>query len=728
MRVFLYYLGVALFSCTQASGQSGCALIIPGIGKSSNLDRFHGSDHLAIPGETCVTYDSVNAAFQIARSKIGLPAPKGKTLTDQDIDNLGNVIVETTRIIAHQYGLPRDAVYNGLPLIDTKKTVINKFCPAYLKNPKCEVKRYREYNGMCNNLENPHWGAALTANRRVLPAAYADGISAPREGVAGPLPSPRLVSAAVHRDLGYHDHAVTVFLTAWGQAIDHDLTLTADSKDRATDEDPVCCDIPPEKSHPSCLPIEIPPNDKFYSLFRKRCHEFARSAASLKYECKLGPRTQLNMVTHPLDANFVYGSNKEASDTLRAFRRGMMKSFPAFKELGLRELLPLRMENPDDGCLRPSPDIFCFSAGDGRVNQQPMLTTIHLLLLREHNRIATELGRLNQHWDDERLFQETRHIIAAIVQHITYSEFLPMVLGREVMTRYNLILEKNGYTKHRYDPSLEPSQLDAFGAAAFRLHTLLPSTVERWNKNHKYHQSRRLSEILRRPFDMYKPGVCDEYMLGMMNQVAQAMDESMTQEVTNHLFQDEDKRWGLDLAAINIQRGRDHGIPSYNAFREYCGLNRARSWDDLIGVFTNETFRAYTALYSHPDDLDLWSAGISEKSRPGSLVGPVFSCIIAKNFYNLKFGDRFWYENQGYPSAFTPDQIREIRKSRLSTLVCDNSDTADTVQVYAMVLPDHDINPRVACKSGVLQRMDLSAWIENPRSPSPSIYPVGSPY
>ena len=57
---------------------------------------------MAIPGETCVTYDSVNAAFQIARSKIGLPAPKGKTLTDQDIDNLGNVIVETTRIIAHQ--------------------------------------------------------------------------------------------------------------------------------------------------------------------------------------------------------------------------------------------------------------------------------------------------------------------------------------------------------------------------------------------------------------------------------------------------------------------------------------------------------------------------------------------------------------------------------------------------------------------------------------------------
>ena len=127
--------------------------------------------------------------------------------------------------------MPRDAIYAGLPLIDTRKTVIDRVCPAYLKKPACSVKRFREFNGMCNNLDNPHWGATLTTFRRLLPPAFADGISDPRVAVSGQeLPTPRYVSAFNHRDLGYHDHAVTVFLPAWGQLIDHDMTLGGESK------------------------------------------------------------------------------------------------------------------------------------------------------------------------------------------------------------------------------------------------------------------------------------------------------------------------------------------------------------------------------------------------------------------------------------------------------------------------------------------------------------------
>jgi hypothetical protein len=79
-------------------------------------------------------------------------------------------------------------------------------------------------------------------------------------------------------------------------------------------------------------------------------------------------------------------------------------------------------------------------------------------------------------------------------------------------------------------------------------------------------------------------------------------------------------------------------------------------------------------------------------------------------FRDLRFGDRFWYENGGWPSAFTLEQIQEIKKVKLSRLVCDNSDKIEEVQVYAMVLPDHDINPRVPCKSAILPRIDLSKW------------------
>ena len=92
------------------------------------------------------------------------------------------------------------------------------------------------------------------------------------------------------------------------------------------------------------------------------------------------------------------------------------------------------------------------------------------------------------------------------------------------------------------------------------------------------------------------------------------------------------------------------------------------------------------------------------------MVGPTFACIIGRQFHNLRYGDRFWYENGGWPSSFTLEQLAEIRRAKLSRILCDNSDELESVQVYAMVLPDHEINPRVPCKSGVLPRIDLTKW------------------
>lgn len=109
-----------------------------------------------------------------------------------------------------------------------------------------------------------------------------------------------------------------------------------------------------------------------------------------------------------------------------------------------------------------------------------------------------------------------------------------------------------------------------------------------------------------------------------------------------------------------MQRGRDHGVPSYNAYRRYCGLSPARHWHDLADVFTNDTLRRYITTYDTPDDIDLWTAGISERPSPGSMVGPVFGCIIGESFRNLRYGDRFWYENGGWPSSFKQGTIIQI--------------------------------------------------------------------
>jgi len=80
--------------------------------------------------------------------------------------------------------------------------------------------------------------------------------------------------------------------------------------------------------------------------------------------------------------------------------------------------------------------------GEIRVNEQLVLTCMHTLMAREHNRIAKALAVINPHWDDEILFQEARRIVIAEIQHVTYNEFLPILLGKDVMEKFGLLLEK----------------------------------------------------------------------------------------------------------------------------------------------------------------------------------------------------------------------------------------------------------------------------------------------
>ena len=85
-----------------------------------------------------------------------------------------------------------------------------------------------------------------------------------------------------------------------------------------------------------------------------------------------------------------------------------------------------------------------------------------------------------------------------------------------------------------YDEKIDPSNANGFATAAYRFgHSLLPSTVERWSHKHKFVGTQKLSELLQQPYDLFKAGWLDQYVMGMVNQVAQAMDEAMTAEVEN---------------------------------------------------------------------------------------------------------------------------------------------------------------------------------------------------
>jgi peroxidase len=247
-----------------------------------------------------------------------------------------------------------------------------------------------------------------------------------------------------------------------------------------------CCNRPLHLKHPYCNEIRIPDDDYFYNLFHVKCIDFVRAFPSPRPGCRLGSRLPFNTLTGVLDGNTVYGVHETFARKLRTGYGGLLRMNPVFSEFGLKDLLPLKLDIPDEGCQRPNKSMFCFEGGEIRVNEQLVLTCMHTLMAREHNRIANGLAQVNPHWDDETIYQEARRITVAIIQHITYNEFLPILLGKEVMEKFGLLLQKENYADV-YDPTVNPAVIDAFAGAAFRFgHSLLPTAIERWSKAHKF--------------------------------------------------------------------------------------------------------------------------------------------------------------------------------------------------------------------------------------------------
>jgi hypothetical protein len=140
-------------------------------------------------------------------------------------------------------------------------------------------------------------------------------------------------------------------------------------------------------------------------------------------------REQVNQASAYIDLSNVYSTTeREGRKVLRDIDGGYMRS-PT--EADGRYML-LRSRDEHDGCNRPrklAEDLFCFKSGDSRVNEFFGLTVMNQVWMREHNRVTDFFIKLNPHWDDERLYQETRRIVIAEMQHVVFNEFLPLLLG-----------------------------------------------------------------------------------------------------------------------------------------------------------------------------------------------------------------------------------------------------------------------------------------------------------
>ena len=237
-------------------------------------------------------------------------------------------------------------------------------------------------------------------------------------------------------------------------------------------------------------------------------------------------------------------------------------------------------------------------------------------------------------------------MVVAEMQAITYREFLPLLLGQGAIPAYS------GYRR-----DVDPSIRNEFATAAFRFgHTMLPGELLILDPLGRptADGSIPLANAFFVPDTFTSIGVAP-LIQGLVHQRAQELDPYVIDDVRDFLFGG-GGTLGFDLAALNIQRGRDHGLPSLNRLRRALGLDRHQ---DFFSWSSDPAIRAnLAAAYTDVDAVDAWIGGLAEDTVPGSVVGPTFHRILRDQFRALRDGDRFWYER------YLPDELVQLVESQ----------------------------------------------------------------
>ncbi|CAK1579402.1 unnamed protein product [Parnassius mnemosyne] len=564
----------------------------------------------------------------------------------------------------------------------------------------CKKDPYRSFDGTCNNLENPSWGAAIEPFAELVNNNYADGVHQfPETSENEQLPNPRAISLLVFPSKNITDFKWNLNTMQWGQIIAHDMSLS----DRTTllYNNPVtCCDSEGQltsdsEKNPSCVPIIIPEKDVVNKADGRECMEFVRTITTKDIGCtsSKSPSFPINGVTAYLDLSVTYGNTKKQADSLREGRGGRLK-------VNERNggTWPPQAPNVLQTCSgATTADEPCYVAGDERVNQNPQLTVLQVILLKEHNRIADVLSDINQHWNDEKIYQTARRINIAINLYIHYNEFLPILLGKDNMVKNKLLYPNaKGYVND-YNPNVKAAVLKEFATAAFRyFHTLIRGQLRLFKENRLPYQSIRLSDWMNKPSILEENNGFDGLAIGLSFQPQAKSDQYFDIETTQYLFKGK-QTLGKDLRAIDIQRARDHGVANYVDLRSYCGLSIPKNFNDLCDYMSIKNVEALKSIYKRVEDIELTVGGSLEEHVPGTLVGPTFLCILLRQFYITRIGDRYFYENgEDKEIAFTLEQLETIRKgSSMARLFCDNGIHIKEMQpkAFELVSPSNNIVP-----------------------------------
>ena len=508
------------------------------------------------------------------------------------------------------------------------------------------LSEYRSFDGSGNHLTQADWGRSDTHLGRLAPSDYADGISAP----AGPTkPNPRELSNAfsAESDIHYMDKRGSSFVWQWGQFLDHDIDLTPAHSPYESFDIPIAADDPDFAPTP-------------FLGFRRSLYDPSTGSDATN------PRHQINRITAYIDASSIYGSDATRADALRMLD-GTGQLTMTTETDGHSYLMRNIAGLENDG--GPSPAFFV--SGDIRANEQLGLLSMHTLFNREHNYRATEIATADPLLTGEEIYQESRAWIGGLAQSITYREFLPILLGESAIPPYA------GYQACNADIE------NAFSTAAYRFgHSAIPPTLLRLEADlsESPHGHLALRNAFFRPDRLIPEGGISPILRGLAYQPARRIDALVTDDLRNFLF-GAPGAGGLDLAALNIQRGRDHGLAGYNATRSAYGLAPITSFDEVSS--DPQIIAALSSNYADVDEIDLWVGGLVEDHMPDALLGETFQAMLVEQFTRLRDCDRFWYE-----SYLPSETIDELHAMRLSDVIRRNTDIGDELPDDVFRVPD----------------------------------------
>lgn len=502
----------------------------------------------------------------------------------------------------------------------------------------------RTIDGSSNNLQNQDWGSAGAELGTITSNGFSDGMNTP----AGTTrPNPRIISNTLFAQTELLNDPLNLsdFVWVFGQFLDHDMTAVSNSPVETAN---IAVDF---------ADIHFNPGNANTGVLIRMNRSMPRSGTGTSTS---NPRQFTNDITSWIDGSNVYGSDQDRADYLRSFTGGKLKTSTG-------NLLPYNTdtheadgqndsgaphmdnENPFNSLL--------FVAGDARANEQPLLAGFHTLFVREHNRLCDELALDNPNWNDEQLYQHARRKVAGYLQSITYNEWLPAI-GVHLPTYSG------------YDFNVYPNATNVFSAAAFRLgHTLLNSNLQLMEDDGTSLGSVTLADAFFNPAMVADNGV-EPFFKGMAQQVEQDMDGKVVDDVRNFLFGPPQLGLGgLDLAAININRGRERGLPDFNVIRADLGL---APYTDFSQVCSDQAVvTALAGLYNDINDIDPWVGMLVENHMPDALFGETVMAVMIQQFQALRDGDRFYYEND---PALSATEKNEITNTTFRDIIMRNTD------------------------------------------------------